>query len=88
MPREAASIGEETFQISTKGIISSSVAAEEGVFARKRGELQRDYFVRLPPGLYIGVSPTKVRKVPQDSCQQSVRKGFAAISELPRWDLV
>src|ERR1700736_4920014 len=38
---------------STKGIILSSVLAEDGVFARKRGELHRDYCVRLPPGLYI-----------------------------------
>jgi WD40 repeat protein len=35
-----------------------------------------------------GVSPTKVRKVPQDFCQQSGRKGFSAIPELPRRDLV
>ena len=35
-----------------------------------------------------GVSPTKVRKVPQDSCQLPGRKGFAAIPELPRRDLV
>ena len=30
-----------------------------------------------------GVSPTKVRKVPQDFCQQSGRKGFSANPELP-----
>ena len=36
----------------------------------------------------IGVSPTKVRKVPQDSCQLPERKGFSAIPELPRRDLV
>ena len=36
----------------------------------------------------LGVSPTKVRKVPQDFCQQSERKGFSAIPELPRPDLV
>jgi hypothetical protein len=35
----------------------------------------------------LGVSPTKVRKVPQDFCQQSGRKGFSAIPELPRRDL-
>ena len=35
----------------------------------------------------VGVSPTKVRKVPQDFCQQSGRKGFSAIPELPRRDL-
>ena len=35
-----------------------------------------------------GVSPTKVRKVPQDSCQLPWRKGFSAIPELPRRDLV
>ena len=35
-----------------------------------------------------GVSPTKVRKVPQDSCQLPGRKGFPAIPELPRRDLV
>jgi transposase len=35
-----------------------------------------------------GVSPTKVRKVPQDSCQLPGRKGFSAIPELPRRDLV
>jgi putative transposase len=35
----------------------------------------------------MGVSPTKVRKVPQDFCQQSGRKGFSAIPELPRRDL-
>jgi hypothetical protein len=29
-----------------------------------------------------GVSPTKVRKVPQDSCQLPGRKGFSAIPEL------
>jgi len=40
---------------------------------------------RLAPG---GVSPTKVRKVPQDSCQLPGRKGFSAIPELPRRDLV
>jgi hypothetical protein len=31
----------------------------------------------------LGVSPTKVRKVPQDSCQLPGRKGFSAIPELP-----
>jgi Tn3 transposase DDE domain len=31
----------------------------------------------------LGVSPTKVRKVPQDFCQQSGRKGFSANPELP-----
>jgi DNA invertase Pin-like site-specific DNA recombinase len=36
---------------------------------------------------HVGVSPTKVRKVPQDFCQQSGRKGFSAIPELPRRDL-
>jgi len=36
----------------------------------------------------FGVSPTKVRKVPQDSCQLPGRKGFSAIPELPRRDLV
>jgi hypothetical protein len=36
----------------------------------------------------LGVSPTKVRKVPQDFCQQSGRKRFSAIPELPRRDLV
>ena len=35
-----------------------------------------------------GVSPTKVRKVLQDSCQLPGRKGFSAIPELPRRDLV
>ena len=35
-----------------------------------------------------GVSPTKVRKVPQDFCQLPGRKGFSAIPELPRRDLV
>ena len=34
------------------------------------------------------VSPTKVRKVPQDFCQQSGRKGFSAIPEHPRRDLL
>jgi hypothetical protein len=34
MPRKAASIGEGTFQISTKGIILSSVSAEEAVLLR------------------------------------------------------
>jgi TIR domain-containing protein len=34
------------------------------------------------------VSPTKVRKVPQDSCQLPGRKGFSAIPELPKRDLV
>jgi hypothetical protein len=37
---------------------------------------------------FVGVSPTKVRKVPQDSCQLPGRKGFSAIPELPRRDLV
>jgi hypothetical protein len=36
----------------------------------------------------FGVSPTKVRKVPQDFCQLPGRKGFSAIPELPRRDLV
>jgi hypothetical protein len=36
----------------------------------------------------LEVSPTKVRKVPQDSCQLPGRKGFSAIPELPRRDLV
>ena len=42
------------------------------------------------PGLQLrrGVSPTKVRKVPQDSCQLPERKGFSAIPELPGRDLV
>jgi sarcosine/dimethylglycine N-methyltransferase len=40
------------------------------------------------PELHFGVSPTKVRKVPQDSCQLPGRKGFPAIPELPRRDLV
>jgi transcriptional regulator with XRE-family HTH domain len=35
-----------------------------------------------------GVSPTKVRKVPQDSGQLPGRKGVSAILELPRRDLV
>src|SRR6516164_8876060 len=35
-------------------------------------------------GTLPGVSPTKVRKVPQDSCQLPGRKGFSAIPELPR----
>jgi hypothetical protein len=34
------------------------------------------------------LDPTKVRKVPQDSCQLPGRKGFSAIPELPRRDLV
>src|SRR6516225_10573177 len=38
-------------------------------------------------GTLPGVSPTKVRKVPQDSCQLPGRKGFSAIPELPRRDL-
>jgi hypothetical protein len=33
--------------------------------------------------LLKGVSPTKVRKVPQDFCQQSGREGFSANPELP-----
>ena len=37
---------------------------------------------------FVGVSPTKVRKVPQDSCQLPGRKGFSAIPELPRRDLI
>ena len=40
----------------------------------------------LRPG--VRVSRTKVRKVPQDSCQLPGRKGFSAIPELPRRDLV
>jgi ubiquinone/menaquinone biosynthesis C-methylase UbiE len=40
------------------------------------------------PELHFGVSPTKVRKVPQDSCQLPGRKGFPTIPELPRRDLV
>jgi hypothetical protein len=36
----------------------------------------------------LGDSPTKVRKVPQDSGQLPGRKGFSAILELPRRDLV
>jgi CubicO group peptidase (beta-lactamase class C family) len=41
-----------------------------------------------PKPLDHRVSPTKVRKVPQDSCQLPGRKGFSAIPELPRRDLV
>jgi hypothetical protein len=40
------------------------------------------------PDAIARVSPTKVRKVPQDSCQLPGRKEFSAIPELPRWDLV
>jgi hypothetical protein len=36
--------------------------------------------------LPMAVSPTKVRKVPQDFCQLPGRKGFSAIPELPRRD--
>src|SRR6266478_4884381 len=36
----------------------------------------------------LGVGPTKVRKVPQDSGQLPGRKGFSAIPELPRRDLI
>jgi hypothetical protein len=43
---------------------------------------------RLAPVVQLGVSPTKVRKVPQDSGQLPGRKGFSAILELPRRDLV
>ena len=50
-PRKPAPIGEGAFCVSTKGIISSSVSAEEAVFARKRGELRRDSSARLPLGL-------------------------------------
>jgi hypothetical protein len=35
-----------------------------------------------------GVSPTKVRKVPQDFAQLPGRKGFSATSKLPRRNLV
>ena len=35
-----------------------------------------------------GVSPTKVRKVPQDFGQPPGRKGFSAIPELPSRDQV
>ena len=45
---------------------------------------------RMPPLVesHIGLSPTKVRKVPQDFLQRSVRKGFFTISQLPRRVLV
>jgi integrase/recombinase XerD len=42
----------------------------------------------LVPIHQVRVSPTKVRKVPQDSCQLPGRKGFSATPELPRRDLV
>ena len=58
MPRKPAPKEEGTFkylQKDTKGIILSNVVDADrrflSVFARKRGELHRDYFVRLPPGL-------------------------------------
>jgi hypothetical protein len=44
--------------------------------------------VKMRSAAKEGVSPTKVRKVPQDSCQLPGRKGFSAIPELPRRDLV
>src|SRR5260370_37708881 len=36
----------------------------------------------------LGVSPTKVRKVPQESCQLPWSTGFSALTELPRRGLV
>ena len=47
----------------------------------------RKWAVTTTRSVAYGVSPTKVRKVPQDSCQLPGRKGFSAIPELPRQDL-
>src|SRR5271169_21057 len=44
------------------GIILSRVSVGQAVFARKRGELHRDYCVRLPPGLYIASTHMGARK--------------------------
>ena len=49
---------------------------------------QENFFLFTPILHEVGASPTKVRKVPQDSCQLPGRKGFSAILELPRRDLV
>jgi hypothetical protein len=48
----------------------------------------KGYFYTNLVGTLIGVSPTKVRKVPQDFWQLPERKGFAAILERPRLELV
>ena len=64
--------------------VGSLATAAERSKNLAQGEAQRN------PGLAPqnrppckGVSPTKVRKVPQDSCQLPGRKGFSAIPELP-----
>src|SRR5271165_5626128 len=41
-----------------------------------------------PTTTWNGLAQQKVRKVPQKSCQLPGRKGFSAIPELPRRDLV
>jgi hypothetical protein len=45
-------------------------------------------FRRVLLGPNVGLAQQRNAKSPQDSCQLPVRKGFAAIPELPRWDLV
>jgi hypothetical protein len=49
----------------------------------RRDEVQPSYRSSQAATERFGVSPTKVRKVPQDFCQQSGRKGFSANPELP-----
>ena len=62
------------------------------IFGRHLGAQMQESIAQTRPlidlGEQFGVSPTKVRKVPQDSCQLPGRKGFSAIPELPRRDLV
>ena len=73
-----AALLDDTCQVD---VIGSATESEAGL--RLCAELRPDaVFVD------IGVSPTKVRKVPQDSCQLPGRKGFSAIPEFPRRDLV
>ena len=64
--------------------ISRSIIEARGGRLWAKANVPRGAVFTLP----IGVSPTKVRKVPQDSCQLPGRKGFSAIPELPRRDLV
>jgi hypothetical protein len=77
---------------------ADNIVGKMTIAALDKEMLAKERQIPLPPDLRkwavtttrsvaYGVSPTKVRKVPQDSCQLPGRKGFSAIPELPRQDL-
>jgi transposase-like protein len=68
--------------------IDGQQRSPEQMFAEIRRLQKENEYLKRQREILSGVCPTKVRKVPQDSCQLPGRKGFSAIPELPRRDLV